>query len=262
MTMGGSNLTWSFSTLHQDPHMTDLIYAGVMPESRTRFPAHTHAHWEIVCYVEGSGTLTIGKQHIPFVPGTIVAQPPHIAHYEVSSRGYRCLFVGLRGPRTQGHLAVCEDDAHGSFRTTTELLVRECWQKAPGWEAAGEDLVRLLWRLIMRWSSGGDDLVRQAEALFLQHLGDSALRIATLAQRLNVHDELLRRRFVAVTGRSPRAHLTRLRIEAASHLLAHGSTVTDAATACGFSDPFHFSKVYHQATGRAPKNVTRISPQG
>ncbi len=239
--------------------MADLLYAGVLAECRTSFPSHVHEHWELVYYVEGNGTLTVGNRRIPFAPGTIVAQPPHVAHHEVAPQGYRCLFVGLRGPRGHSPLAICEDDTHASFRTTTELLVRECWQKAPGWEAAGEELIRLLWRLIMRWSGGGDDLVRQAEALFLQHLSDPALRIATVAQRLNTHDELLRRRFIAATGHSPRAHLTRLRIEAASHLLAHGSTVTDAASACGFTDPFHFSKAYRQATGQAPKNVTKIS---
>lgn len=232
--------------------MSDLVFAGVLPEPRTATNRHVHNHWELVCYVQGSGVITVGGQRIPFAPGTIIALPPDIPHDEVSPGGFRCQFVGVRGPTRRGPIPLCQDDEHGSFRSTCDLLIRECWQRPSGWEATGEDVVRLLWRLIDRWSGAGDDLVRQAEGLLLAQLSDPELRIATIARRLGVHEEQLRRRFTAATGRSPRAHLTRLRIEAARQLLAHGSSVSDTATACGFADPFHFSKAFRVATGRPP----------
>jgi AraC-like DNA-binding protein len=236
--------------------MADLLFAGVLGEPRTSFPRHQHEHWELICYIQGSGVLTVGGQRIPFVPGTIVAQPPGIPHDEVAPGGYRCLFVGTRGPRLRGPIPVCQDDSHGSFRSACELLVRECWQRPSGWEAAGEDLTRLLWRLIDRWSGTADAVVRRAEALLLEHLADPELRIATIARRVGLSEEQLRRRFVAATGRSPRAELTRLRLAAAQQLLAHGTAVGETAAACGFADPFHFSKVFHHVTGRAPSAVS------
>lgn len=232
--------------------MAALLFAGILPEPVVRFPLHAHAHWELICYLEGTGILTLGDQRIPFAPGTIVAQPPGVPHGEEAPGGYRCLYVGVQAPPRPGPAPICQDDAHGSFRSAGELLVREIWQQHPGWQAAGEDLVRHLWRLIDRWSGAGDDLVRQAESLLLMHLADPELRIATVARRLGVGEEQLRRRFVAATGRSPRATLTRLRLEAASQHLAHGSGVSETATACGFADPFHFSKTYRQAMGHPP----------
>lgn len=232
--------------------MPDLLFAGIMHEAKTGCPRHSHHCWEMVRYVEGSGTLTAGGQRIPFRPGTIMALPPEVPHEEEAPGGYRCYFIGYAGPKPRGPIPVCQDDEHGSFAAACSLLVRECWQKPPGWQAAGEELVRLLQRYVERWSGAGDDLVRQAEALLLEHLADPELRIATVAKRLGVHEEHLRRRFAAATGHSPRAHLSRLRIEAAGQLLAHGRGVAETATACGFADPFHFSKAYHQATGKAP----------
>lgn len=232
--------------------MSDFVFAGILPELVYDFHRHDHPHWEFILYVEGTGFLTVGDQVIPFAPGTIVAQPPGIPHHERAEHGYRCLYVGVNGPRLRGPVPVCQDDAQGTFRTIGDILVRECWQKPPGWQAAGEDLVRHLWRLITRWSGTGDDLVRHAEELLLNQLSDPEFRIAHVASRLDVSEEHLRRRFVAATGRSPRAALTRLRIEAASQHLAHGSSVSAAAAACGFSDPFHFSKVYRQAMGKPP----------
>ena len=232
--------------------MPDLLFAGIMHESKTGSPRHSHRCWEMVRYVEGSGTLTVGGRRIPFRPGTIMALPPDVPHEEDAPGGYRCYFVGYEGPKPRGAVPVCQDDEHGSFAAACGLLVRECWQKPSGWQATGEELVRLLQRYVERWSGAGDDLVRQAEALLLEHLADPELRIATVAKRLGVHEEHLRRRFAAATGRSPRAHLSRLRMEAAGQLLAHGRGVAETAAACGFADPFHFSKAYHQATGKAP----------
>ena len=78
--------------------MADLIFAGVLAQRRTSFPAHTHEHWELICYIEGTGVLTVGDQRILFKPGTIVAQPPNVPHDEVAPGGYRCIFVGMHAP--------------------------------------------------------------------------------------------------------------------------------------------------------------------
>jgi AraC-like DNA-binding protein len=231
--------------------MSWLRFAGVLHESQTSTPRHEHDFWEIVHYIEGSGVLTVGGRRIPFVPGTIVAQPPGVPHNE-SSGGFRCQFVGLGVPVRRDAPLVCQDDEHGSFGVATELLIRECLQRPSGWETNAEHLLQLVWRYIERWSDSGDDLVRQAESLLLAQHADPELRIATVARRLGVAEEHLRRRFTDAMGRSPRAHLTRLRLTAADHLLARGTGVAEAAAASGFADPFYFSRAYRAAFGRAP----------
>ncbi|MGH3584255.1 MAG: cupin domain-containing protein, partial [Mycobacterium sp.] len=102
--------------------MPDLLFAGIMNEARTGSPRHSHHCWEMVRYVEGSGVLTVGGRRIPFAPGTIMALPPEVPHEEDAPGGYRCYFVGFKGPKPRGEIPVCQDDEHGSFATACSLL--------------------------------------------------------------------------------------------------------------------------------------------
>ncbi|MBA2480604.1 MAG: helix-turn-helix transcriptional regulator [Planctomycetes bacterium] len=56
-----------------------------------------------------------------------------------------------------------------------------------------------------------------------------------------------RRRFTAAYGSSPRAFIARRRLEAAASLLASEErSIAEVAAACGYDDPFHFSRAFHR----------------
>ena len=53
-------------------------------------------------------------------------------------------------------------------------------------------------------------------------------------------------------GTTPHQLLTRLRLSHGAHLLSQGKLVKEAAAACGYPDPGHFSRLFQQHFGRTP----------
>ncbi len=71
----------------------------------------------------------------------------------------------------------------------------------------------------------------------------------------------LLRRFHIELGVTPARHLWRLRAERGIALLAKTEqTVAEIAFACGFSDPFHFSRVVKSLQGVSPKELRQRLP--
>lgn len=91
-----------------------------------------------------------------------------------------------------------------------------------------------------------------------EHLTDAdCLQRAHVAA--GVSRNTLINRFRAELGVTPSRHLWRLRTERGIALLAEGQSVAEAAYACGFSDPFHFSRLVKSLQGIAPSKLRQKS---
>ena len=87
---------------------------------------------------------------------------------------------------------------------------------------------------------------------------DPAARIALpeLARAAFVTPEHLCRLFKAQTGHSPVETLRLARLDRAMMLLARSNyAVQEIARQCGFANPFHFSRQFKQAYGKAPRDL-------
>ncbi|EGV30046.1 transcriptional regulator, AraC family [Thiorhodococcus drewsii AZ1] len=78
--------------------------------------------------------------------------------------------------------------------------------------------------------------------------------VPRLAERVGMSEKRLQSGFKSLFGATVRTYLIRTRIEAASRLLARGECVTETAYAVGFSSLSHFSKIYKECMGRAPRD--------
>jgi AraC-like DNA-binding protein len=99
--------------------------------------------------------------------------------------------------------------------------------------------------------------VRAAESI-MQDLGDEALSMAELAQRLGVGLRSLQLAFREVHGQSPRQVLGRMRLERARRRLmdARGrDQVTQIAMECGFVHLSRFAQSYARAFGELPSET-------
>lgn len=84
------------------------------------------------------------------------------------------------------------------------------------------------------------------------------LSAAELAELVGVSPTQLRRIFLSARGCSPKAALTKQRIDEAKRLLAAGRlNVTQVAERVGFSNLPRFSAAFKQATGVAPAHFAR-----
>jgi AraC family transcriptional regulator len=89
--------------------------------------------------------------------------------------------------------------------------------------------------------------------VYIQANLDQDLALAALGKRANLSPAHLQRVFKAEIGESPKAYVTRLRVERAAFcLLAHESTVARLAADCGFHSPETFIRAFRRRFGKPP----------
>ena len=89
---------------------------------------------------------------------------------------------------------------------------------------------------------------------------DSSLTNAMLAAKCNMSEVYFRKLFTKHFGISPRQYIIDARIEKAKQLLAEGTgSVCVISEACGFSNPYHFCRMFKQKTGTTPTEYRKAN---
>ena len=144
----------------------------------------------------------------------------------------------------------------------------------------GESGVRLVRELVAEL--GGDDTELAVETLIAELLAETAgfgeapafrdapvwllatrdylhahhretLRLADIAEAVDIHPVHLARSYRRLTGRPVGEYLRMLRIDAAREMMRKTNrALADIATDCGFSDQPHFCRVFRHFTGLTP----------
>jgi LacI family transcriptional regulator len=84
------------------------------------------------------------------------------------------------------------------------------------------------------------------------------LRLKEFVAMTNLSRRTLERRVRILLGRSPKEEIIRVQIESAKRLLAETNlSVVAVAAKCGFSQPNHFSRVFHAKVGVPPTSYSR-----
>jgi len=79
------------------------------------------------------------------------------------------------------------------------------------------------------------------------------LRLGDVARAAGLSEDHFGREFSAATGETPMRYLRRIRIEQSRYLLEHTAMlVEEIAWEVGFTDQFHFSRVFKRETGVSP----------
>ena len=97
----------------------------------------------------------------------------------------------------------------------------------------------------------------QVEAVVAARMAEGDFGVEALAEAVHVSRSQLYRRLEVLTGESPAALMRRLRLERAAQLL-HGKvygTVSEVASAVGFSNVSYFSRLYRQHAGESPSEA-------
>lgn len=100
-----------------------------------------------------------------------------------------------------------------------------------------------------------DKRIKKAIAYVIDHYFEN-LTVGSVGELLGLSASYFGNLFKAETGMSFHQYLTDIRLNHAEDMLRSGDyKVNEIAWACGFSDPFYFSKVFRKSRGIAPSKA-------
>lgn len=233
---------------------------GLSSDMLTHCSMHKHDIWEIVLYLKGTGTHTIGSQTYRFHPGLLICQPPGVAHGTVADTTYQDMYLAVKDfqPPAAGPVLVFEDDKENRFRTIAQLMYTTYHRQESNHAEIVQALLNAMYQLLVSWSAHRleNQHIEAGIRELVLNLSNPHFDAATLAKHSGFCAEHYRRQFKKETGTTPTAYLLNLRIEHAKQLLRQrpvsGRTIKDIAQLSGFADPYYFSRLFKARTGVYP----------
>jgi AraC-like DNA-binding protein len=226
-------------------------------------------------YVDsGSGTVRLNARWYPLRAGVLFVYGPTTAHHIISDpktplrkffidffgrEAARLLNMGSVAPGTAVQISELE-----AYRALFEMLLTEGGRGLDTTPKIGAALLRILiWKTAGAQppnASDGRSLTQtfqhcrdliDARYLELRDLGD-------IARFAGIDKAYLCRLFRSHGYPSPYSYLVRKKItKAAEWLAVEGCRVQETALRAGFSDPYHFSRVFKREMGQSPRAFAR-----
>lgn len=239
------------------------------------FGGESHDFWEIVIVTEGEIGVTAGKDVFHLRRGEAILHTPNEFHNLWSERGREAGFViftfsaaHLTPPPTR----VFEvRDLAEPLSILTEL--RAALQRHKGWiqavregyeqkaELALKRLELFLLQTVFesKLQKEGNPLSQSAKnyavaVKFLEENLHRNLSVGEIAEGCRMGEVNLKKIFSRYAGMGVIAYFNRLKIRAATELLARGATVREASEAMGFLNQNYFCTVFKRVTGKPPKS--------
>jgi AraC-like DNA-binding protein len=223
------------------------------------FPVHQHDFWEVTINLSGSGTATVDGQEYPFQVGTIFCLAPGIAHGKVSGDGFVDGSLMLRHfvPFGSSDVYHLEDDANGSIQYLFNLMFDVMMKDGPNAQAIIHSLADAMYQMMIGWSLVGNrsPVVERFQKILLDNLSNFDFDISDVLKKSGYCSSYFRKLFKRSTGHSPLGYLNHMRIEYAKRQIQqyYGfRSMKEIALHSGFTDPYYFSRVFHQYAGISP----------
>lgn len=254
------------------PDVVTLAFGGrevCRPDYRLRRERFGYFGVEFVA--EGVGTVVVDGRERALGPGTVYAYGPD-SHLEIATEPTRPLVkyftcwtgqgVGLRLERARVPVgAPAQLAASGEVQSVFEDLIREGQWHAPLTREVCAVLGELLLLKIEAAliAPAGDDPARthflRCKSL-IDANADRFLSLADIAEAAGCDVSTVCRLFRRFQDTSPYQYLLRRKMNfAAEFLMESGGLVKEAAQRVGFSDPYHFSRVFKSVHGVAPREL-------
>jgi AraC-like DNA-binding protein len=235
----------------------------------------TFPFYSIEYVVRGGGQLELGSRRLELRPGTVFSYGPGIRQHITSNPQSPLVkyFVDFAGTRSKSWLRRARLAAGGAAQIDppTELqplfdeLIRNgrrATRHTPEicrhlLEGLGEKLLEA--RAPLR---GADSPAFATYQACRQFLAENFLRLRTLGQaarECHVDTAYFCRLFRRFDHQSPYQFLTRLKMNAAAEQLQQpGALVKNVAADLGFTNPFHFSRVFKSVFAVAPETFRQL----
>ncbi len=234
-----------------------------------------HENIELLCFIEGEGTVYSGENSYHVAVGDIAIINSNLLHRIDGKMRYHCLIVDR---------AFCDQNGipilslHFRELIKNEALFEHFLQIAkefgnarsenpePYVAASVRQLVLSLLIELCRshaMSNEAEKRSRSADAhvksalSFLRLNFERSLTLDEIAESIGISKYHLSREFRQLTNTTIFESLNIIRCKEARRMLSNRLTVSEAATACGFENLSYFSKTFKKYTGKLPSAYTK-----
>ena len=233
---------------------TNVKYTGVQ----------SHPAREIIYFVEGEATVTVGNRDFEVRDGNILVISPGAVHHRRTGEVKKELFFWTDEPipyreEAEEEGLLFQDDGEGTFLQLMTVLVNRFSEVGKN-DTALSLLSRLILELLGEKSilKHRDPVAEEVRRSLLSRYQDSELSLGAVLAATGYQRDHVRRKFQATFGMTPSEYLTSLRIENAKRLLERRReldlSVSQIALLCGYYDGLYFSRVFKKSTGVSPKD--------
>lgn len=241
--------------------MNRILYTGCLSDyyyKNNEIP-HTHKYWEIIYYTHGSGLLKIGDQEIAIEPGVIVCQPPNIPHSEISTVGYKSIFLSVETPN-ELHFPILyfNDNENKDLYNLMNMIHREFQRKSTHWQEITDALFNCIFCFLSAWSNtkGKNPLVEQFENVLIRNILNKEFNLNHAMQAVPLSVNHFRYLFKKETGMTPLEYFTEKKIEYSKYLIENTNnklSFKEVADCIGLDNQYYFSRVFKKVMGVCPK---------
>ena len=260
---------YTYNSINLD--VEHLRFTSPNPESHQ---LHSHAYFEVCCFLEGEAIYHIEGSEYPLQPGDVVILRPNEAHFIQLSSAVP--FERILLSFGQNLLSALDPDKtfypaffhrepgmRNLYRASDfpELSLSEHFRRFAESQDRGHILTVLLailkdLNLAFKRVRDHRQNTETLEAQLIRLINDNyhlSLTLDALSDRFFISRAQLCRRFQKATGTPIGRYITVKRLTAARQLLFQGRKAADVCAMCGFNDYSSFYRAYSRHFGHSPK---------
>ena len=221
---------------------------------------HKHKNYEIIIYLNGSGTLFTPQKEIPVSSGKIIIIPPDTQHS--SSHGDDVGKIYISGDFN--HLfsfsspTVISDDSERTGTSLARMIYRNRLSNPEYVSALINAFAHFLLQNLKTETEIGTT-IKQLVDKISENFYDSNISLNELLNETGYAEDYIRAQFKSFTGKTPTEFLTETRISHACYLIdtyKDTLSLTEISEKCGYTDYVYFSRRFKQVTGVPPKEYS------
>ena len=230
----------------------------------TKYNAHTHSTWEIVCQLEGEVKTVVGDMTCLMRVGDVLLIPPHTPHSGTSPAPFRDL--SLCDPALDLPALSHLQDEQGQIAALLSVIHRLHSEDGDLYRPTTDRLVQALARLIEAKLNltKCSPVVERVKKKINENIDNSDFSLSDTIAESGFDKDYFRRCFKAEVGKTPTQYLADLRIAKAKQLLEDPKhfSVEAIAHSCGFADSLYFSTCFKKHVGLSPLGYRKNKGNG